>query len=379
MHELAGAYPDDLDAAALAAESAMELRAWQWYTPSGDPAPGTDAIVASLENILKREPLHIGANHYYIHMTEGSLHPERALISAQRLRSMNFEAGAAHLVHMPAHVYMRTGDFAAAAAANEHASTHDLAYKQGAHEADPEASGYHDHNLTMLAAAYGNEGQWRNARRVAAMLAADGAQVPAMFVYLRFHRWNDILALKRPAVDPGEPLRIAVWHFARGMAFAGGGRTNAALGELNAVRQSRRSLHVAAMPGSFNSSDSVLGLATGVLAAAIDGARGRRSSQIALLRDAVKQQDGLLYIEPPDWYAPVRESLGAALFAAREYRAADQVFAEDVRRNARNPRSLFGRAQALGAQGKRAEAARVRRAFNAGWKNADTQLAMPAL
>jgi hypothetical protein len=376
MHRLADRYPDDFDAAALAAESAMELHAWLWYTPAGVPVERTEAIVASLERILARDRMHIGANHYYIHITEGSLHPERALMSAARLRGMQFEAGAAHLVHMPAHVYMRTGDFAAAAEVNEHASMHDLAYMHGAHEADPEASMYHDHNLTMLAAAYGNEGQWRNARRVAAMLVADGAQVPAMFVYLRFQRWNDIVEMKRPTADPNEPLRIAMWHFMRGMALTGLGRTPAAAGELKAVQQLRHALSVPALPGSNNGSDAVLAVANDVLRATLARARGQRSAWIAFLRDGVTRQDGFLYIEPPDWYASVRESLGAALFAAGNYGAAAQVFADDLRRNPRSPRALFGQAQSLSALGETAGAARVRRAFDASWKNADTSLTM---
>jgi len=152
MKMLAAQYADDTDAATLYAESAMELQAWQWYTPSGAPVGSTSAILSVLQSVIAREPLHIGANHLYIHITEASLHPERALRSAGRLSHMTFEPGAAHLVHMPAHVYMRTGDYALAANINEHASKHDIAYRHQAMEPDVEASAYHDHNLTMVAA-----------------------------------------------------------------------------------------------------------------------------------------------------------------------------------------------------------------------------------
>ena len=379
MRTVAKRYPDDLDASTIAAESAMELRSWQWYTPDGVPVAGTNDILATLSSVLARDPMHIGANHFFIHMTEASRHPERALPNAARLRTMQFEPGAAHLVHMPAHVYMRTGDFTAAAEVNEHASMHDLAYRHDAHEADPEASIYHDHNLTMLAGAYGNEGRWSAAKRTAAALTADGALVPAMFVYLRFNRWNDILTMKSPRPDPNEPIRLGMWHFTRGMSLAATGRLSDASRELVAVRAAKTALKVPASPGSYNSSADIFRLASDVLAAKIAGAQNRRASQTALLRDAVAVQDRLLYIEPPDWYAPVRESLGATLFTGGDYAAAANAFREDLVRNPRNPRSLFGLAESLRKQGRDAEAAQARTEFDAAWKNADMPLAMGRL
>jgi tetratricopeptide (TPR) repeat protein len=377
MRILATRYPGDLDASIISAESAMELRPWQWYTTDGVPVAGTNQILETLAAVLARDPMHIGANHFFIHMTEASRHPERALASAARLRGMQFEPGAAHLVHMPAHVYMRTGDFTAAAEVNEHASMHDLAYRHDAHEADPEASSYHDHNLTMLAAAYGNGGRWSAAKRTASRLTAEGALVPALFVSLRFNRWNDILTVKRPRTDPSEPVRLGMWHFSRGMALAALGRLPQAGAELAAVRAANTSLKVPASPGNYNGSADIFGLASDVLAATIAGAQGRRATQIVRLRRAVAAQDKLLYIEPPDWYAPVRESLGAAFFAAGRYADATTVFREDLRRNPRNPRSLYGLAESLRKQGRDAEAAHARTEFNAAWHDADTSPAMP--
>jgi len=97
-------YPDDLDAATLYAESAMDLRPWKLYTNGGKPEEGTEEIVMVLQSVLVRDPNHIGANHYYIHATEGSLAPERGMQSASDCRCWLRSAG--HLVHMPAHVYM---------------------------------------------------------------------------------------------------------------------------------------------------------------------------------------------------------------------------------------------------------------------------------
>jgi hypothetical protein len=379
MRSLAAKYDDDADAATLYAESRMELRAWRWYTPAGEPAPGTKDILATLTSVLSREPMHIGANHFYIHMTEASRHPERALTSAERIRKMNFEPAAAHLVHMPAHTYMRTGDFASAAEVNEHASMHDVEYRHYAHESDPEASIYHAHNLTMLAAAYGNEGRWSDAKRVAGLLRADGAHVPAMFVYLRFNRWNDILAMRAPPSDPNEPMRTGMWHFTRGMALAGTGQSEAAQAELAKMRESQKRVKLSAHAGWYNSSNAIFGIASHVLAAKIGAARGQFASQVSHLRTAADMQDNLLYIEPPDWYAPVRESLGAALINAGAYREAAQTFREDLVRNPRNPRSLFGLAESLNALADPAGESSARRQFVTAWKNADTQLALTDL
>lgn len=385
---LAARYPDDPDAATIYAESMMELQPWQWYTPAGVPTGKTSAAIATLEGVLAREPRHIGANHLYIHAIEASLHPQWALVSAAQLRSMSFEPAAAHLVHMPAHIYMRTGDFAAATEVNEHASMHDLAYHRDVTEPDMEGATfwkqefdplYHDHNLTMLAAGYAEEGNWRNAKRVSAALEAEDTYVPAYFAYLRCARWADILALQRPAASSAEPMRTAIWHFARGMALAKYGHAADAVPELEATKMAQTSLHINALPGMYNSSAHILSIATEVLSAAIAGARGDRSSQIAFLRKALLTQDNLLYIEPPDWYFPARQGLGAALYATGDYNDAVRTFREDLRRNQRNPRALFGLYRSLSASGSGANAAWVKSQFDTAWRNADVTLSMSDL
>ncbi len=385
---LAARYPDDPDAATIYAESMMELQPWQWYTPAGLPSGDTRAVVTTLEGVLAREPRHIGANHLYIHAIEASLHPQRALVSAAQLRSMSFESAAAHLVHMPAHIYMRTGDFAAATEVNEHASMHDLAYRRDVNEPDMEGAAfwkqefaplYHDHNLTMLVAGIAEEGNWRNAKHVSAALEADNTYVPAYFAYLRCARWEEILALQTPAASSAEPMRIAIWHFARGMALAKSGHAADAEPELAATKMAQTSLHIDALPGFYNSSADILSIATDVLSAAIAGARGDRSSQVAFLRKAVLAQDNLLYIEPPDWYFPVRQALGAALYATGEYNDAAGIFREDLQRNQRNPRALYGLYKSLSASASATDAAWVKSQFDTAWRNADLTLSMSDL
>ena len=385
---LASRYPDDPDAATIYAESMMELRPWQWYTPAGLPTGYTSAVVAALEGVLARNPRHIGANHLYIHAIEASDHPQQALVSAAQLRSMSFEAAAAHLVHMPAHIYMRTGDFAAATEVNEHASMHDLAYRRDVVEPDLEGAAfwkqefaplYHDHNLTMLVAGYAEEGDWRSAKRVSTALEADDTYVPAYFAYLRCARWADILALQSPAASTAEPMRKAIWHFARGMALAKSGDASDAVVELDATKMAQTSLHIDALPGLYNGSADILSIATDVLSAAIAGARGDHVSQINFLRKAVLVQDNLLYIEPPDWYFPVRQGLGAALYANGDYNNAVSVFREDLRHNQRNPRALYGLYKTLSASGNASDAAWVKSQFDAAWHSADLTLSMSDL
>lgn len=377
MGDLTHRYPDDLDAATLYAESEMDLHAWTWFTPSGQPAEGTNDIISTLESVLARDPMHIGANHFYIHATEESTHPERALPSAQRLGTFTFEPAAAHLVHMPAHTYMRTGFFDLTASSNIHAIEHDRAYLLG--EPDREASAYYNHNLYFLASAYQMQGDYADTKQAAAMLAEQGADIPAMFASCRFARWHDILALSTPKSSPDEPLRVAIWHYARGLAFAGTGDLGSAQKEREVVAELDRTLVIPGTPGWNNGSKAVLGIGLDVLDAKIALARNKPSSAVALLTHATRLQDNLLYIEPPDWYYPVRESLGAAFLRSGDAKGAEKTFRDDLARNPRNGRSLFGLAEALKAQGDATDEAWVRRDFVTAWRNADTTLTIDQL
>ena len=236
----------------------------------------------------------------------------------------------------------------------------------------------------MLAASYSAMGSWTKAKRVASMLTSESSLLPAMFVYLRFGRWDDILRLPKPKDDGSEPdaasaMRIPIWHFARGMAYASDGRMAEAKGELSIVERAEQQVRVPAWPGTWNSSGDLLRIAANVLGAKIAAATGEGGRAVELLTAAVRVQDNLLYIEPQDWYFPVREALGAALYARGDYAQAADVFRADLRVNARNPRSLFGLYRSLEAEGKRADAAWVQRQFSTAWKDADVKLQMTDL
>jgi tetratricopeptide (TPR) repeat protein len=383
MRELSEKYPDDLDAATLYAESLMNLRPWRLWSHDGKPAEGTEEIVRVLESVLARDPNHAGANHYYIHAVEASPNPQRALPSASRLETLVPQAG--HLVHMPAHIYIRTGNYAAAAKCNEISAERDRVYAQ---KAEKKGSFYdllyHSHNEHFRAAAASMEGRYAEAKDAADALAArllphakmmtmlDGFILTPLWVDARFGKWDAILHRPEPAKELADTH--AMWRFSRALAFAARGDTAKAAAERDAMSAETSALSPEAPFGMLNKAKDVFGVALQVVDARTAAARGKSDEAIAHWRKAVDAQDALNYDEPPDWYYPVRESLGAALLAAGRAPQAEKVFREDLQRNPRNPRSLFGLAESLKAQKKDADAAWVQREFEAGWKNADTAL-----
>jgi tetratricopeptide (TPR) repeat protein len=381
MGEVAKRFPDDLDAVTLYADSLMNLTPWQLWTRDGKPAAHTEEIVALLESVLRRDPQHIGANHLYIHAVEASRTPERALPSAERLGKLAPAAG--HLVHMPAHIYIRTGDYAAAARVNEDAAAADRAYIKAANAQGVYPMMYYSHNLHFLVESYGRAGQFREAQRSARQLAEhvrphvkampmiEGFLPSETFVLLRFARWDDVL--KQPEPDRATVVTHAVWQFARGLAHAA--RSDAA--EAEKARQSFAAEAQAIAgdtPFGLNTAASVLKVAAHLLDARIAQAKNDGRAAVEHLRRAVEAEDALNYDEPPGWYYPVRESLGAALLLNGDAAGAERVFREDLERNPRNGRSLFGLTESLKAQGRQDAARSVQREYERAWKNADTQL-----
>ncbi len=390
MHDVAAAHPDDLDAATLYAESLMDLNPFKLWTADGKPADGTEEIVATLEGVLRRDPRHLGANHYYIHAVEASPHPERALSCAARLPTLAPAAG--HLVHMPAHVYMRTGDYAGASRANEAAVQADRAYLRAGGPADgvyPLL--YLTHNFQFLSASSGMAGDSGSAERAAAGIAGNMARVPLegpllglveyfmptpYFVALRFGRWDRLTRM--PAPDPRLVATTAFRHFARAVAFASTGAGDRARSESAAFDQARTQVPPETML-NLNRTDDVFRVARAVLDARLAAAAKDHDGAVAAWRRAVERQDALAYDEPPAWYYPVRESLGGALYAAGRPAEAEAVFRDDLARNPRSGRSLFGLREALRAQGKTVAADAVDREFRAAWSTADVQPRMETL
>lgn len=386
MGALVKKYPNDLDAAVLFAESAMDLRPWQLWTADGKPAEGTEEIVATLESVLQRDPNHIGANHFYIHAVEASPHPERAQASADRLAKL--APGAGHLVHMPAHIYIRVGDYADAVRANEEAAEVDRQYIQKYHVTGMYPAMYYSHNLHFLAVAASMEGRAADADDAAEQVVGNTTPLvkdmpmvevflpTRMLVLVRFHRWDEVLKIPEP--DAAALTTRALWHFSRGMAFAQTSKTYDADYERRALFAAANNVPEDATFGMSRSRD-ILGLAAHMLEGHIALARVSIPAAIEHFRQAAQIEDGLHYDEPPDWYIPPRESLGRVYMIANQYDDAEKVFREELVHHPHSGRALFGLWQCLKSEGKKVEAKQTELEFRAAWKNADVKLSIDDL
>jgi tetratricopeptide (TPR) repeat protein len=379
-------FPADDDVATLYAESMMDLRPWKFWNADGTPAPGTLDILATLEAVLKKNPMHPGANHYYIHATEASNNPGRATASAKRLETL--VPGAGHLVHMPAHVYMRTGNYAGASDANTKAAAIDEKYIAANKVEGVYPMMYYTHNLQFLASAAAMEGRSavsRDAAKKTTELAIPMAKempmaefvVPFQMYYeLRFGKWDEVLALPRP--DDGLPTAVALWHFGRSVAFAAKRDVASAALEKAKFAEAAAKVPPDAMM-NLNTSKDLLALAAAMIDAGIATARGQAELAVAAWRLAVAIEDRLAYDEPPAWYFPTREALGGCLLRNGQAVEAEAVFREDLKRNPGNGRSLFGLAEALKVQKKDAEAAAVLAQFKTAWARADVPATVSGL
>ncbi|HYY59348.1 MAG TPA: hypothetical protein VE842_18610 [Pyrinomonadaceae bacterium] len=381
MGQLVKRYPDDLDAATLYAESAMDLRPWQLWMADGQPAEGTLEIVAVLESVLRRNPNHPGAIHYYIHAVEASPNPERALAYAPKLKELMPAAG--HIVHMPAHVYMRTGDYEAAAQSNADAAEADRSYIKSKGVETLYAAMYYNHNLHFLAIAHSIGGRFAEAHKAAQQLEdntgphlqempmLEGFVITRPLVLAHFGRWDDILKMAEPAQATAGTKSLR--HWARAVSYAAKGRLENALAERKAFLEARKAIPPVASWG-LNSASVILQISEKVLDARIALAREDTKSAAELLQAAVRAQDELAYDEPPAWFLPARETLGGVLLRSGRAEEAEKVFRADLEKNRRSGRSLFGLMESLKAQGKKEAAQMVQKEFEAAWKTADTQL-----
>jgi len=382
MRGAARAFADDADILTLYAESMMDLRPWDLWAEDGTPQPGTEEIQATLEKAIEIDPMHPGANHYYIHVMEASLHPEMALASADRLRDL--VPGASHLVHMPAHIYARVGRWSDAATANERAIRADSVFRL-THPRPGLYALYMAHNDHFLAYADITLGRSASAIEHARKMVqgvpddflteytalADGYMIFVSEVLMRFGRWDEILA--EPAPAENLPLSKALWHCTRAVALT-------ALDRPVDARKERELFQTAALavPEDYtfgnSSAADILSIASHLLDGEMAAKEDRFDESIALLEAAVKVEDGLRYDEPPDWMQPVRHTLGAVLLRAGRYADAEAVYREDLRRYPENGWSLYGLARAMRLQDRNEEAEEVEARFDKAWSQADTQL-----
>jgi tetratricopeptide (TPR) repeat protein len=373
---LAERWPDDLDAQTLYAEAIMLPVRWHWYGADGKPAAHMTEAERVLEEVLRRWPDHPGANHLYIHAVESSPTPERAIPSAQRLMGITPSEG--HMVHMPGHIWLVLGEWELAADVNERAAEVDRQYFATTGVTDGSYPMYYMHNLHFIAYARAMQGRKADALKAADTLAAAMAPMaeamPEMadaflpiprLSLVRFQQWDAVLALPRP--KDAQKISLTLWRYMRALAFAARNDKAAAARERSEFEAARKQVPADSQWGQSKTAD-ILAMASEILAARIEG------NAVDHLRRAVELQDAFVYDEPPAWYYPVRESLGAALLRAGQAAEAEKVFRDGVRRSPKNGRMLFGLLEALKAQHKQEEAGWVQKEFDAAWSKADITL-----
>lgn len=382
LREVWRRHRDTAEIGALFAESLLDLRPWDQWTPAGEPQPGTEEALAAIEGALTVAPRCALANHVCVHALEASPHPERALACADRLRKL--VPGAGHLVHMPAHIDIRLGHYAEAAQANERAIEADIAYVARAGKGGFYTM-YRAHNYQFLAYAEMFEGREHDAlaaaremlREVPLELVHELPQLTESYmglsyhVLVRFGRWQEIL--REPAPAPELLATNADWHYARGIALAALGRVDEAAFEQIAFEGACAKVPAEYQHGT-NSARAVLDVAREMLAGELEYRRGLHQSAFEHLRRAIEIDDGLHYDEPWGWMMPARHPLGALLLEQGRVEEAEQVYREDLARHPENGWALFGLEECLRRQGRTQEAAQTKKRFEGAWSRADTQL-----
>jgi pimeloyl-ACP methyl ester carboxylesterase len=382
MQKVSAQYPEDPDVQTLYSDAVMNTMPWDYWQKDGSAKPETARILDILERTIATYPDHAGALHYHIHLVEASNDPDRAERSADRLGPLMPAAG--HMVHMPAHIYIRVGRYADAADANVRAIVADEDYLAQCQAQGLYPVSYYPHNLHFLWAAATFEGRAAvavdAARKVAdkvphhhagALAWTADFPVTPMLAYARFGRWQEMLTEPKPPAN--EPYAIGIWHYGRGLGFVARGQLDRAAAELVAVKAAMTHEAFATtlkdLPLLTN-----LQIASRMLEGELKLREGDAAAAIAVLGEAVTIEDGLPYAEPPLWHHPPRQVLGAMLLEAGQPAAAEVVYREDLKRFRENGWSLFGLRESLRAQQRDQDAAEVQRRFERAWARADVTL-----
>jgi tetratricopeptide (TPR) repeat protein len=381
-------YPDDLEAGFLHADALMIHSKWSYWTRDGSPLQGTREAAAALERVLALNSKHPGAVHLYIHLLESSAEPDRALPQADLLESLMPSAG--HIVHMPSHIYIRVGQYEKAVASNERslAADRELFSKWGdkplpalgTYSMSHRTHGRHAWDFIRFAATLqGNYTRALNAARAAAAgqshMGAGGAHrqlATISLVQKVFGKWDEVLA--EPAVSHGSPYLDGLSSYVRGSAFVGRGELEKAQLELERLKVAAQDPTVKNVLTLANPVSRILELALNGLEGEIAMARGQHLDAVRAFESAVRVQDSLKYVEPPDWGQSMRLYLGKALLKAGRPRKAEAVYREDLREFRKNGWALFGLWQSLSKQGRIKEARMIRAEFDRAWKDADVHL-----
>ncbi len=387
MRQVAQLYPDDPVIGSLFAEALMDIHPWDFWTREGTPQPWTPEILSTLEHVLALNPNSPLGHHLYIHMLEASPYPEKALSSASRLPAL--VPGSGHLVHMPAHIYIRLGLYRNAVAANQNAVNVDQHYLEHPHAESLYTAAYVPHNHHFLWAAASKLGQqklaMRSANDTAAQVSPEAMRDPAfggtlqhywmmpLFTKALFGQWKEILEEPILPIDLLYPTGIR--HYARGLAFLRQSQLDQAKDELNSLKKIVKDPAIADLTiFDLNSIPHILKIAQAILSGEIEAQQGNYDQSITYLQQAVKLEDDLNYTEPKDWYLPSRQVLGAILLQAGKAHEAEQAYREDLKVHPQNGWALFGLVESLNAQGKPTEAEAAQQEFKDAWADADVTL-----
>jgi tetratricopeptide (TPR) repeat protein len=380
-------FPKNDFVATLYAESIMNLHAWDFYErKGGKPRPWTSELLQVLENAIATNPENPLANHLYLHATEAGPGVEKALASAERLKSLVPSAG--HLVHMPSHIYINTGDYHEGSIANEQAVIADSIYIAECNSQGVYPQYYYPHNYHFLAATATFEGRGSKSieaayktvsildkkyfRKAGYETVLHYATIP-MHVLVKFEQWEKILACPKPDEDLAYPK--AIWHYARGMAYANLNKPTEAQHELDSLNTLARSEEVKKIIiWSINPAEQICNIASNVLAAELMTKKGDYKAAIELLKQTIVLEDNLNYNEPPDWFFSVRHLLGDVLMNSGQYSEAEKTYREDLTLWPKNGFALNGFYESLKEQNKTKEAEEVKKQFDIAWKYADSTL-----
>ncbi len=355
MVAAAASYPDDAEIAVLTAEALMDTQPWDYweYGENGATTPKGRAgeIIALLEGVLKTDPDHPGAIHYYIHAVEASDAPERAEPYADRLAALM--PGAGHIVHMPSHIYYRIGRYLDSMKANQDAVVVDEAFFAKVDDRGIYRGGYYTHNVHFVAVSAQMAGDGKTAVDAAEKLAgivtdeaassyawAQPIKAAPYFTHAQYSAPDTVLAL----ADPGDkfPYVKGMWHYARGVAAAAKGDAGAAAAEAGAIDEIATKGDLSFLIDNYIPADQLLQIARHVVLARIAQHQGDPAKAVDAFEQAAALEDGMPYMEPPYWYYPVRQSLGAALLQAGRAEEAAAAFRASLKLARNNGWALYG-------------------------------------
>ncbi|MGB1308424.1 MAG: tetratricopeptide repeat protein [Oceanihabitans sp.] len=387
LKELYTKYPKDTEISALYAESLMNMHPWDLNEKDGSEKPWTKEIVALLEKLIQQNPKHPGAHHFYIHAVEASNAPERSLSSAKAFDE-GLVSGSGHLLHMPSHTYIRTGDYHKGTLANIAAVKADSTYVTTCHAQGAYPLGYFPHNYHFMAATATLEGNsyWamRGAQKVSEHVHPDIMKQPGWgtlqhyytipyYVAVKFGKWDAILNLKLETYDL--PYINAVRHYAEGFAYLGKKdivKAKAELQQLETYAKDEKLKEVTIW--EINNVYDLIVIAEKVLRAEILASEQNFDASMKLLNEAMLIEDALNYNEPPDWFFSVRHHLGAVQIEAKLYNEAIKTYQDDLKRLPKNGWAFYGLHQAyLGLEDSK-NASRIESLLKKSWETADISL-----